>query len=110
MWRLRIWTVLLVFSQALLVGCAGLGASQQSRLERGESARIVMVRPQGLFFASHVVRLDQRPDGVITVHSGPSPSVTISTQALSNRLLSDGSPVRLNEALVPFLFPSCPSY
>lgn len=87
----------------VMIGCSGLGISQQPRLEISESANLFVIRPQGLFFAPMALTLSERGDGVVAVHpaGGATPAHLLSDS------VSDSGLAQLDESLLPFLFPSC---
>jgi hypothetical protein len=90
-----------------ILGCAGVGASQQPRLEIPESAGRLMVRPQGLFFSPHLVTLDRRADGSVTVHALSGSTSRPGLRWLNQGALTEDDLAQLNDALIPFLVPAC---
>lgn len=87
----------------IVVGCAGWRVPQQPRLEIPESARLFIVHPQGLFFAPMTLTLKAGAGGVVTVYAAAGAAAV---HQFSDPV-SDPGLAQLNEALFPFLFPSC---
>lgn len=85
------------------IGCAGLGVSQQSRLEIAEPARSLIVRPQGLFFSPPRVTLTRGADGSLGVRT-----LSATTGKWAHEPpTSDTALSQLHDALLPFLVPAC---
>ena len=53
------------------------------------------------------MRLDQRADGVVTVHSAPGTPSSAQVLSPGADSFSDAGVVQVSESLLPFLFPSC---
>lgn len=66
-----------------------------------------MVRPQGLFFSPHLVTLNRRADGSVTVHALPGSSSRPGFRSLNQGALTEDDLAQLHEAVIPFLVPAC---
>lgn len=87
----------------VMVGCTGWAVPQQPGLKIPESAGFFIVHPQGLFFTPMTLTLKEGTDGVMTVHAAAGAAAV----HLFSDPGSDPGLIQLNEALLPFLFPSC---
>lgn len=92
--------IFLVVFTLLMVGCTWLRVPQQPRPEITESARMLVVRPQGLFVAPQRMMVNQLADGAVTVRA-----VARTTTSLAASF--DATLSQLDDAILPFLFPAC---